>query len=428
MKYAAFCQYLKQLDQTAKRLEITAILAELINKLPPEEVEKAIFLSLGYLNPPYDQIQFNMADKMVMRALELCYGVSKQKVAQLYADLGDLGDVAGKLGAQKQGTDQSITQVYKELCELALDEGTGSQDRKITGLSDLLESLEPVSAKHTIRVVLGTTRLGFTEKTVIDALSHLLSGDKSVSRAIEEVYNIHPNIAYLARIIKEKGLKGLNSVKLETGVPVLAQKAQRLSDPEDILKKMAGTAWAEYKLDGVRVQLHLDRKKVGLNKVLDQNSLFSFNKDSVLVKTFTRNLEENTYQFPDIAESALKQIQAESIILDGEAVGFDPKTGRYIPFQDMMQRKRKHNVGSYVKQIPLKYIVFDILYLNGQDLTSCSLSDRHKRLTTVIKSNGVLELAEHLETSDPAELWQFFESSKEKNLEGVMIKNPMAPY
>lgn len=428
MTYFAFCDYLERLNQTSKRLEITAILAELIAKLDAQEVEKAIFLSLGYLNPPYSQLKFNMADKMVVRALELCYGVSKEKVEKLYSDAGDLGDVVVNLATTDMHDKQTILTVHQKLCDIARDEGTGSQDRKILALSDLLKSLSPLSAKYTVRIVLGTTRLGFTEQTVIDALSNFISGDKSVSREIEEVYNIHPNIGLLAKIIKEKGLNGLRDIGVETGVPILSQKAQRLSDPEEILEKMESLAWAEYKLDGTRVQLHLDRTKTGLDKKLDQNSLFAFNKGSVLAKTFTRNLEENTYQFPDIVESALKQCKAKSIILDGEAIGYDPKTGKYIPFQDMMQRKRKHNVGDYAKQIPLKYVVFDILYLDDKSLTTLSLVERHKLLEKSIKGDGVLEIAKHLETKDSAELWQFFESSKEKNLEGIMIKNPKSPY
>ncbi len=428
MTYSVFSDYLERLNQTSKRLEITAILAEMITKLTPQEVEKAVFLSLGYLNPPYDQIRFNMADKMVVRALELCYGVDREKVEKLYSYAGDLGDVVAKLSPKTTGEKQSILDIHKVLCEIALDEGAGSQDRKILALSELLKALSPLSAKYTIRIVLGTTRLGFTEQTVIDALSNILSGDKSASRKIEETYNIHPNIGFISRVLKEKGLQGLDDIDIETGVPVLSQKAQRLSDPEEILEKMEGTAWAEYKLDGTRVQLHLDRTKTGLDKKLDQNSLFAFNKSSVLAKTFTRNLEENTYQFPDIVESALKQISAKNIILDGEAIGYDPKTNRYIPFQDMMQRKRKHNVGDYAKQIPLKYIVFDILYLDGKSLTTLSLVERHKLLEKSIEGDGVLEVAKHIETRDPTQLWQFFESSKEKNLEGIMIKNPKSPY
>ena len=301
------------MNQTSKRLEITAILAEMIEALDTREMEKAILLSLGYLNPPYDQIKFNMADKTVIRSLELCYGVAKEKVEKMYSDLGDLGDVVKALGKEIKTERQSINDIHQTLCDMALDEGAGSQDRKILALSDLLKTLSPLSAKYTVRIVLGTTRLGFTEATIIDALSKILAGDKSVSRKIEEVYNTHPNVAFIARVLKEKGLKGLDSITLETGVPVLSQKAQRLSDPEEILEKMEGTAWVEYKLDGTRVQLHLDRKKISLNKMLDQNRLFDFNTGSVLVKTFTRNLEENTYQFPDVVESALKQIDADNI-------------------------------------------------------------------------------------------------------------------
>ena len=433
MMYKAFCEYLERLNKTTKRLEITAILASMIKALDTNEVENALFLSLGYLKPPYSQLKFNMADKMVARSLELCYNMKKPEVETMYSDIGDLGDVVEILSSKTAQThrgrsEQTINGVHKSLCTMALDEGSGSQDRKVAQLAALLKTLDPVSAKYTVRIVLNTTRLGFTEQTVVDALSNGISGNKSSSRIIEEVYNIHPNVGYIAKMLKEKGLAGLKDITIETEVPVLSQRAQRLSDPEEILEKVGGEGWAEYKLDGTRVQLHLDRDKNILTNKVNQDNLFSPNDSVVMVKTFTRNLEENTYQFPDIVEAALKQIKAASVILDGEAIGYDPKTGKYIPFQDMMQRKRKHNVGDYAKQIPLKYIVFDILYLNGQSLTGLDLKSRHKKLEEVIKVGDTLEVAEHIATTDPTELWQFFEASKEKNLEGIMIKNPSAVY
>lgn len=428
MTYADFCLYLERINQTTKRLEITSILANLIKNLDAREIEKALFLSLGYLNPPYNQIKFNMADKMVVKALSLAYKKDLETIENMYSKEGDLGDVASILCNNKKGQGLSVLEVYSMLLDIAQQEGTGSQERKLSKLGDLLLKLNSLEAKYAVKIVLGTTRLGFTEQTIIDALSVMETNSKLASSKIEEVYNIYPNIGFLASIVKKDGLDALKSIKAETGIPILPQRAQRLSDPNEIIKKMEGTAWVEYKFDGTRVQLHIDKTKPTNTTKFTQSELFSLQDAKFLIKTFTRNLEESTHQFPDIIQMAINQISAQSVILDGEAVGYDFKSQKFIPFQETIQRKRKYDVEKYAKEIPLKYIIFDILYINGAQITHLPLKERVKILKDVIKESDLFHISEHHEVHNPNEIWELFELSKEKNLEGIMIKNPNASY
>lgn len=428
MKYVDLCLYLEKINQTTKRLEITAIIADLIKKLDIKETEKALFLSLGYLNPPYNQIKFNLADKMVMRSLSIAYKIDPKAIEDKYNKEGDLGEVAYSLCHNKKDSNLSVVDIYSLFLDIAQQEGTGSQERKLSKLADLLLKLSPLETKYAIRIILGTTRLGFTEQTIIDALSVMETNSKNASPKIEEVYNIYPNIGFVASKIKEDGLNGLKDIKADTGIPILPQKAQRLSDPNEILKKMDGTAWVEYKFDGTRVQLHIDRAKTPDYTKITQSELFDFKENSFLVKTFTRNLEESTYQFPDIISMATKQVLAQSVILDGEAVGYDFKNQKFIPFQETIQRKRKHDIDKYAKQIPLKYIIFDILYINGTQITNLPLKERVVLLKEVIKESELFHISPHQQVDNPNEIWDLFESSKEKDLEGIMIKNPNSPY
>jgi DNA ligase-1 len=278
-----------------------------------------------------------------------------------------------------------------------------------------------------VRIVLGTTRLGFTELTVIDALNKLIKGDKETHENIELTYNIHPDIGLISRNVKEYGLKGINKIGIEVGVPIMPQRCQRLSDPEEIIEKM-GKVSAEYKFDGTRVQLHIDREKTIKSTDMEQNALFTSDNNKIFVKTFTRNLEETTYQYPDIVKSSLEQIDAKSIILDGEAVGYNKDTGEFLPFQEIMQRKRKHGIAEMALDIPLKYFVFDILYLNGETLVYKTFEERREILSKVIKSGKVLEVDYRRITENAEELADFFEESKEKGLEGLVIKKTDAPY
>lgn len=429
MKISKFSEYLNRLDLTTKRLEITEILRELLDIMSPSETDKGVYMSLGYLKATYENPKFNIAEKMMARILANAYKTDKEKVDALYSKFGDMGDVAYEL-AKSKDADLTITDIHKKLLELALTAGSGSQETKVAKMTKILEQLDKMSAKYVVRIVLGTTRLGFTELTIIDALNKLMGGDKATEAEIEMKYYTHPDIGTIAQKIKADGLKGLKEVGIETGVPIMPQRCQRLSDTEEIIEKM-GRVSAEYKFDGTRVQLHMDRNKEDTSEEEStQNDLFSLGDEEQkpLVRTYTRNLEDNTYQYPDIVEAALKQINADSVILDGEGIGYDKDTGMFLPFQEIMQRKRKHDVAETAKGIPLRYFVFDILYLNGKTLINEPLNKRREILSSIIKPGNVIQMDNAMETEDAEELADFFAQSKAKGLEGLVIKKVDAPY
>lgn len=432
MKISEFSKYLKRLEDTSKRLEITDILAELIENVPAEEADKAVYLALGYLEAPFAEIKFNIAEKMMIKILEQTFATKnkpnvREDIEKIYSVEGDLGNVAYELGKYRSlETDLTITEVYEKLMEIALEEGGGSQDSKITKTASLLKNIDHLSTKYIVRIVLGIMRLGFTELTVVAALAKFLQ-NKNLAPVIEAKYNIHPDIGLVTKKIKQNGIKGLDKVAMETGVPILSQKAQRVSGMEEAMERIKNV-WAEFKFDGTRVQLHLDRNKVEKNKAKQQSSFFETENDKILVKTYTRNLEETTHQYPDIISAAMKQVDADSIILDGEAIGYNKKTGEFLPFQETIQRKRKHDVEETAKNIPLKYFVFDLLYLNGEPQINKPLRERRKILDTVIKDGETIVVDEHFETDKFEELEEYYEIAKHKKLEGLIAKSPEDPY
>lgn len=424
MKFYKLAQYLQQLEETTKRLEITDILADLIKKLNTDEIDLGLYLSLGYLKAPFESEKFNIADKMMIQALKAAYPNQKEQIDKMYSDMGDLGNVAYELNQKDETSDLTIKEVHQKLLKIALIEGTGSQDKKIKQLVELIHQLNGISTKYAVRIVLGTTRLGFTELTIADALSIFLKGNKSLKQEIESKYFIHPDIGLIAKVIKEKGIEGLKEVKMEPGIPVLSQKPQRSGGISEAFERL-GTAWAEFKFDGTRVQLHMDKnKKVTRNT---QKDLFG-GEQEIYVKTFTRNLDESTHQHPDIIEAIEKQVDADSVIFDGEAIGVDKETGEFLPFQEIMQRKRKHSIKEMAVEIPLRYFVFDILYLNGESLIDRPLAERHKILSEVIKE-GEIVVPTAFELADTEDkLAEYYEKAKELNLEGLIAKNPNDPY
>ena len=423
MLFKTLCGYFEKIESTSKRLEITAILANIINECSNEDIYQAVFLSLGTLGPQYEAIQFNLADRMVIRILSRTYDVKEESVLSKYKKLGDLGETARLLSAGRKSSDISVSEIYPQLKQLAFESGSGSQERKISLMSLILKDLDEISVKYLVRIVLGTMRLGFSEITLVEALSWSNKGDKSFKKRIEDKYRIYPNIGFIAKAFKEKGFSGIENIGIEVGVPILSARCQRVNTAEDIITRHKKSA-VEYKYDGTRIQIHLDRSK----RLSGAKGTLLFENERVFVKTYTRNLEESTHMFPDIVEGVLNSVRAESAILDCEAIGVDVKTGEFVPFQITIKRKRKHNVKELAESIPLKLVVFDILFYNGQSQIPKPLSERRGLLEKIVKEDSKVMLAPESLVDDSVDLMGIFNEAIKKGLEGIVAKDLNASY
>ncbi len=425
MEFAKLSEFLQNLEETPSRNKMIEILAELFKVSSKDEVDKICYLSLGQLAPLYEGIEFNLAEKMMIRALAQSFNLSESKIKKHSKKLGDLGDVVTELKPKTRALKLSVLQVYKRLYEIAMEQGEGSVGRKISKMATLLGELDSLSAKYAVRIPLGKLRLGFSELTIMDALSWMTAGDKSKRKEIEEAYNVRADIGQIVRLVKEKDLKGLAQVKVSLGTPIMPALCQRLPTVEEMIEKMAsgpeGRVAVEPKYDGTRLQIHFGKKD--------------------FIRIFTRNLENVTQMFPDIVKSLPEEINAREVILDGEAIGFDPKTGRFLPFQETIKRKRKYEITQKAKEIPLKFFCFDILfyaskrttagssYKDGQDLLKVPFNKRREVLEkTLSLKNKTIILSLQIVTSDPEELRRYHDEQIKKGLEGVVVKKWEAAY
>jgi DNA ligase 1 len=397
MKFSELVGYFEQLEKTSSRLEMTRILAQVFEAAGEAEIDKICYLSLGRLVPTYESLEFNLAEKMVLRAVAAAIGKEVSEVNKHYKQLGDVGLViAAEL--LKRKSVMSVKRVYEKLRQIAEDSGTGSQERKVRGLAELFKILDQTSGKYVARIVVGKLRLGFSDKTLIDALSWRVKGDKSLRAELEAAYFVRADVGSLAREVKKR--KGVKSVKPVVGIPVMPALCQRLKSAEEMIAKMGQVA-VESKFDGTRCQIHIQGKE--------------------FLKTFTRNLENSTEMFPELS-SAWRQIKAKSVILDSEAVGVSLKTGKWLSFQDMMVRKRKHGVEEFSQSVPLKFYVFDILYQDGNSLLDLPLRARRKILERVLQGEGPLRLTEEMVTDKASELREYHRCQLKMGLEGVVVK------
>ncbi|MFI5241339.1 MAG: DNA ligase, partial [Microgenomates group bacterium] len=176
MKFKELSLYLEKLEKTSSRIEITKILADLFKQSSSDEIDKIVYLLAGNLAPSYKGIVFNLAEKMMIRVIAKAYGQDEGKVNSEYKKVGDLGLVAESLSKGQKNNDKgfSVLAVYEEMYKMAKDSGEGSQERKVNQTANLLKDLDPLSCRFVSRIPTGKLRLGFSDKTVLDALSWMV--------------------------------------------------------------------------------------------------------------------------------------------------------------------------------------------------------------------------------------------------------------
>lgn len=410
MKFRELAEYLQKLEKISSRNEITVILSDLFKKSSPEEIDKIVYLVLGQLAPNYQGIVLNVAEKMMYRAIGKAYGRETDEVAKLFKQHGDLGNISEELN-KNSDSKLTVTEVYKKLFEISESGGEGSQEDKVTKMSDLLKELDSLSSRFVSRIPVGKLRLGFSDMTILDALSFMLKGDKSARKEIETAYNVMVDPGKIAKQIKEKGLKDLEKIIPEPGVPIRPSLCERLPSAEKMLEKVGNPVAVEPKYDGFRSQVHI-YKENGKKKIA----------------LFSRNLESTTSMFPDIVE-AVSKINVESAIFDGEAIGYDPKTDRFLPFQETISRKRKHGIEEASKALPLRLFLFDILFKNGKPLLDLPFKERRKiLLETVPKNSESLAVTRQEIVGDPDRIRDLITQFLGEGLEGALIKKIDSPY
>lgn len=410
MYFSQLSQYFEKIEQTPSRLTMTSLLADLFKELGKDEIDKVLYLLQGRVTPLFVRGDFKMAERMLIRSLMIAFNATSSEIKKNIAQTGDIGLTAEHLKTIKPALHQKnieVTEVYKRLRSIVDMEGEGSQDTKISAFADLFSDLDPLSCRYIARIPINTLRLGFSDMTVLDAFSWMIVGDKSLKKQIEKAYQVRPDIGYIGLKLKTYGIEGLKNVRPVLFTPILMMKAERLSDPFEIIKKAGEDSYVEPKYDGFRLQIH-------------------YKKKTKEVRLFSRNLDDVTYMYPDIAEAVIDQLGADEIIFEGEAVGFDPKTGGYLPFQQTVQRKRKYNIKEKAKEIPLKLFAFDILYLNSKNLLNTFFELRRSKLLDIVKvkntKKDVIVCTDSNVAKSATEVEKQFDSAVKKGLEGIVVK------
>jgi DNA ligase-1 len=428
MDYSTLVNVYEKLESTSKRLEKTHHLSEFLKQVPDDHLEKIMVLVQGKVFPDWDPRELGIAQKLLIKSISKATGYSIDQIESSWKDTGDIGETAEQLTKTKSqvtlfSQKLSVDKVFNNLQKLATLEGQGTMDRKAALVAELLTSASPKEAKYIIRTIIGALRVGLGQGTVRDSIvwayfnkdakinydtekNDILLEDRELYNkyvtSVQEAFDVANDFRIVAKTAKNNGIEGLKKIPLTVNKPVNVMLYQKAKSITEAFERVNTPAAIEFKYDGFRLQIHKENDKVTL---------------------FTRRLENVTAQFPDVVECVKKYVLADSCILDAEAVGF--KSGKYLPFQNISQRiKRKYDIHKLAKDFPVEINVFDIIYVNGENLLKMPFSERRELLEANIKATPFeFKPSEKIITTDANAAEQFYQESLASGNEGIMMKN-----
>ncbi|QNE17386.1 ATP-dependent DNA ligase [Kribbella qitaiheensis] len=292
-------------------------------------------------------------------------------------------------------TIEEVDQAFAELSEFA---GAGSQAKRRAAVDALFERATADEQKFLRLLVGGELRQGALDGVMADAVGKATGVPLAKIRAATM---LRGSAAPVAVAVLTEGEAGLEQFSLEVGRGVQPMLAQSATSIAEALGKTGSPAAIEWKLDGIRIQVHRDG-------------------DEVVV--YTRTLDEITSRVPEVV-TAVRELKVDKVVLDGELIALRPD-GRPEAFQVTGSRTATR-AATGPETVPLTPYFFDILHLDGTDLLGLDSTERHEWLSKVIPEERRIPRL----VTDNAEAGEaFFTGAVKRGHEGVMVKSLSVPY
>jgi DNA ligase 1 len=473
-----FAQTADRIAATTKKLEKTGLLSEYFRLAPVEEAAiGAVFFS-GRPFPAWEETTLQVGGTMLWRIVAEISGRSESELTAAYREHGDLGAVAGAVLHDRATGDQPPSAIQEQFRELAAARGPAAKGAIVR---QLLTDISPLEAKYVVKIMTGDLRIGLKESLVEEAIAKAFPAanaeKQSAAAHLKAVQRANMLLGDIGETLKLAAGGRLAEAKMRLLHPIGFMLASPAENAEDALAYFEN-AWVEDKYDGIRAQAHCSGDTV---------------------RFFSRTRDEITESFPELPD-ALAGLQQDAI-LDGEIVAwsylageesseswerraFSPvqNTGRALPFSALQRRLGRKKVSeNLMRDVPVVYIVFDVLYAGDELTIDIPLRERAKILERLLaeqkpihhgdtetrRKPGIVQteldfasqlarvaFADHrepmtesalpttynvrrttevirapvLQASSPAELDALFDAAQAGGNEGLMIKDPKSPY
>ena len=410
-----------RIADTSKKLEKTAIVAEYLRSLEPEDAARAALFLSGRPFPAYEEATLGVGGSLLWRAVSELSGKSDPQLRDLYRAHGDLGAVAGA-ALPERSSELTLSNLEEEFHTLSSTRGPVS---KLAIILRFLGQASPSEAKYIIKIITGDLRIGLKESLVEEAIA------KAYDVPLKDVQRANMLLGDVGETLKLASSDSLADAHMRLFHPIDFMLASPAESAADALSYFSD-AHVEDKYDGIRAQAHVSNAQVRL---------------------FSRTRDEITASFPELP-GALAGIP-ENAILDGEIVAWSANTAkpRVLPFSVLQQRLGRKKVSEkMLRDVPVAYLVFDVLYAGEQLLLNLPLHERVEILGRVLASRNPVA-AQSLDSQarllfaaedEPAEaslvqapvfsaktaeeLEMLFTAAQDRGNEGLMIKDRNSPY
>jgi len=376
IELARTCDALKRL--TGRKDKI-AYIVRFLKKLKPEEAAPAALLLIGRIAQEGEEEKLEVGFAAVFNLIE----ESGQTML---------------LGSEPL----TIIDLWKALRQISRLKGPRSREKKFSILRSLVQRMSDLERHWFLKQIIGEMQHGVNEGLLLEAIAELTS---SSLEEIQRAFMLLGKIGDLVNLAVTKGREGIRAVRLEVFRPIRPMLAEMYHDVSRLLKESDEPLALEYKFDGARVQIHV--------------------KDGV-VKIFSRRLSEVTGSLPDVIQQVARfSKKVREAVFDGEVVAVDVG-GRPMPFQELLRRfRRVRSIVEKAERIPLKLWLFDVLYLDGQELLDEPYIERRRVLEKIVPPEHLTPM---IITSDPEEAKKFMEQSIKEGHEGLIAKKLSSPY
>ena len=289
----------------------------------------------------------------------------------------------------------TVADVDEVFAAMAEASGTGSQSTRRDLLTGLLARATSEEQQHLRGLVLRELRQGALEGLVLQAVASATGASQD---AVRRAAMLRADLAEVTRAARSGGDEALAAFRLELFRPVQPMLATTAAD----VGELAGPTVVDVKLDGARVQVH---------------------RSGGEVRIYTRNLRDVTERVPDLVE-VVGRLEIGEVVLDGEAIALR-EDGRPHPFQVTMARFGSDDGGTGDDAVELSVSFFDVLRADGVDLLDLPLDERLTALDGIVPAPLRVE---RTTTDDEEEVRAFLRRTLDAGHEGVMLKDPSAPY
>jgi DNA ligase-1 len=440
----SFAQTADRITATTKKLEKTALLADYFRSVPAEEAAIAAVFFSGRPFPAWEEATLQVGGTILWRTVEELSGASDAELTAAYRKYGDLGDVAGTVliaQAPRPSESASLRHLLQSLRAISSARGTASKGALVR---ELLASIGPSEAKYVIKIITGELRIGLKESLVEEAIA------KAFGAPVKDVQRANMLLGDIGETLILAAQGQLVEARMRLFHPIGSMLASPAESADDALSYFEN-AWVEDKYDGIRAQAHCDGEQV---------------------RFFSRTHDEITESFPELP-GVLAGLPSDAILdgeivawsnsdddLSDEAVGAQKSLtpGRALPFSALQRRLGRKKVSEQlIREVPVAYLVFDILYAGGELLIEKPLRERAqildqllaatrpaRRGNDMVTQQGQLAFQAHttedtryaptlirapvFQASNPADVNALFDAAQARGNEGLMIKDPESPY